>query len=63
MSGGEVTMDEACDDEQIAIWADDIIESIAASGFLKEPESYQDKVSLAHVIRREVRNIVRMVAE
>lgn len=55
--------DDVCHDDQMEIWADELIEALALGGHLVEPEIYDDKIALAQVLKDEVRKIVRTAFE
>lgn len=47
--------------DQLEVWAEEL--TFAISDWLKEPESYDDKVRLARAVQDEIRRIVEVVLE
>ena len=48
-------------DDQLTIWADDIIDALA--DWMSEPESYDDNVACANAAKREIKKIVAAAFE
>jgi glutaredoxin 2 len=49
-------VNEVAHDEQLDIWAEEL--TFAILEWLKEPESYDDKIMLANVLKHEIKFIV-----
>jgi hypothetical protein len=47
-----------CHDEQLRIWADDVISALGMEDFLKF-SSYADKVDIEQIVMREIKSIVQ----
>lgn len=50
--------DDVAHKEQLDVWAEEMC--WALMGWLKDPESYDDKIALADAIKRELRNVVEI---
>lgn len=48
-----------CHDEQLRIWADEVISALGMDDYLKF-SSYADKVDMEHIVMREIRSIIEM---
>ncbi len=53
-------VEAVCHEEQMVIWANDVMVAMGMGGFLREDLSYDDKVELDHAIRKEIRSIMEM---
>lgn len=47
-----------CHDEQLRIWADDVVGLMSMEGWLKDDLSYGDGVDLVNAIKRELKKVV-----
>ena len=56
-----IKTEEIAHDDQLEVWAEEM--TFAIMGWLKEPESYDDKVQLARAIKDECRKIVEITLE
>lgn len=54
----EAAVDRICHDEQMVIWADDLVGSLSVYGFLRDDLSYDDGIELNEAVKREIRSIV-----
>lgn len=53
----ETIAEAVCHDEQLRIWADEIISALGMEDYLKF-SSYADKVDMEHIVMREIKSIV-----
>lgn len=51
-------VDRICHDEQMIIWSSDVLDALAAGGFLRSDLTYDEVVDLHHVVGRELRRII-----
>lgn len=56
----EAAADAICHDEQLRIWADDIIGMLSVEKYLRDDLSYSDAVDLQTVVMREIKSIITM---
>ena len=49
-----------CHDEQLMIWANDIVGLLSMEGWLREDLSYDDGIDIHNAIKRELKNVVAM---
>lgn len=56
-----ITADEIAHAEQLDVWAEEMC--WALMGWLKEPESYDDKIALANAIKSELSKVVEIAVE
>lgn len=47
-----------CHEEQLQVWADEMLANIAMGGFLREDMDYSDKIDLHHAVMSEIKRIV-----
>lgn len=47
-----------CHDEQLLIWADDLVGYMNMEGWLRDDLSYSDGVELLEAVKREIKKIV-----
>jgi hypothetical protein len=53
-------VEAVCHEEQMVIWANDVMGALAVGDWLRDDLSYDDKIELDHAIRREIRSIIEM---
>lgn len=49
-----------CHEEQLRIWAEEIIGALSMEGYIREDASYDDAVDIERIVMREIKNIVEM---
>ena len=47
-----------CHDEQLLIWADEIIGALSMEGYIREDMTYADGIDLHHLVMREIKSII-----
>lgn len=52
------TAEEICSDEQIAIWADEMLADIGQRNLLRDDLDYDDTIDLHHTIGSKIKDIV-----
>lgn len=50
--------DLACHDEQLEVWANDVIGYLSMEGWLRDDLSYDDIIDLNEAVKREIKRIV-----
>ena len=58
MSAETSEADCVCHDEQLQVWAQEMMEALMFGDFLRDGLSYADGVYLEHVVMREIKEIV-----
>ena len=56
-------VDRICHDEQMVIWAGDVVGALSLGDFLRSDLSYDDSLDLHDVIKRELRSVIRMALD
>lgn len=54
-------IEEIAHDEQLDVWAEEL--TFAIHEWLKEPDTYDDKVQLARAMKAEIKDIVSVVLD
>lgn len=49
-----------CHEEQLRIWAEEIVGALSMGGYIREDTSYADAIDLQDIVMREVKSIVEM---
>ena len=47
-----------CHDEQLRIWAEEIVGALSMAGCIREDTSYADAIDLQQIVMREVKSII-----
>ena len=50
--------DRVCHDEQLRVWANEIVGALSLGDFIRDDMSYADGVDLEHLVMREIKSIV-----
>ena len=50
--------EEVCHEEQLRIWANDLVGYLSMENFLREDISYDEGIELERAIMRELKNII-----
>lgn len=56
-------IDRICHDEQMVVWAGDLIGALSVAGFLRDDLTYDDIAGLHQVAKQEIRSIIRMALD
>ncbi len=52
--------ENVCHDEQLRIWAEEIVGMLSVEGWLRDDLSYDDGLEMQHAVQREIKNIVTL---
>lgn len=55
--GPAAAAEAVCHEEQLRIWADDVIEALAMGDFIRFV-TYDDKIEMQQIVMREIKSIV-----
>lgn len=58
--GPKAAAEAVCHDEQMTVWASDLIGMLSLGGYLRDDIDYTEGVELDHAIKRELRSIIHM---
>lgn len=50
--------DAVCHEEQLRIWAEEIVGCLSMEGYIREDMSYDDAIDIQKMIMREIKSIV-----
>jgi hypothetical protein len=53
-------VEAVCHEEQMVIWANDVMGALSMGNFLRDDLSYDEIVDLDHAIRQEIKSIIGM---
>jgi hypothetical protein len=56
-------VDAICHEEQMVIWANDVMGALSMGNFLRDDLSYDEIVELDHAIRQEIKSIIGMALD
>jgi hypothetical protein len=49
-----------CHDEQLRIWAEEIVGALSMGGYIREDASYDDAIDIQRIVMHEIKGIVEM---
>jgi hypothetical protein len=58
--GPAAAAEAVCHDEQLRIWAEEIMGALSIGGYIREDMSYDDVIDLGNIVQREIKSIVEM---
>ena len=51
-------VERVCHEEQLQVWADEVIQSLNAGGYLRDDMTYDEVIGVARTLAGEIKNIV-----
>lgn len=61
--GPQAAAEAVCHDEQMVVWASEIVGMLSLGGYLREDLDYSEGVDLANDVKRELRSIIEMALD
>ncbi len=52
--------ERVCHEEQLRVWANDLVGALSLDGFIRDDMSYDDGLDLERTVMREIKSIVAM---